>query len=58
MLRNFSWPGIGRLAVQSVTQRDLILLQALVCVCAFLVVVANIVADLMYKAIDPRIKLA
>lgn len=54
----FSWPGIGRLAVQAVTQRDLILLQALVCVCALLVVVANIVADLLYKAIDPRIKLA
>jgi peptide/nickel transport system permease protein len=54
----FSWPGIGRLAVQAVTQRDLILLQALVCVCALLVVVANIIADLLYKAIDPRIKLA
>ena len=53
----FAWPGIGRLAVQAVTQRDIILLQALVFVVASIVVTVNIIADILYKAIDPRVKL-
>jgi peptide/nickel transport system permease protein len=54
----FSWPGIGRLAFQAVTQRDVMLMQAIVFVCACLVVLANITADILYKLVDPRIKVA
>lgn len=54
----FAWPGIGRLAIQAVTQRDIVLLQAVVFVAAFLIVVTNILADLLYKAADPRVKLS
>ncbi|HMJ76314.1 MAG TPA: ABC transporter permease [Iamia sp.] len=53
----FAWPGIGRLAIQAVTQRDIILLQAVVFVVASLVVAVNIIADVLYKAVDPRVKL-
>lgn len=54
----FAWPGIGRLAIQAVTQRDIILLQALVFVAASLIVVVNTLADIVYKAIDPRVKIS
>jgi peptide/nickel transport system permease protein len=53
----FAWPGIGRLAIQAIQSDDIILLQAVVFVAAFLVVVINIVSDLLYTYIDPRIKL-
>jgi peptide/nickel transport system permease protein len=54
----FAWPGIGRLAIQAVTQRDIVLLQALVFVAALLVVIVNTLADLAYKSIDPRVKIS
>ncbi|WP_395154259.1 ABC transporter permease subunit, partial [Ilumatobacter sp.] len=54
----FAWPGIGRLAIQAVTQRDIILLQALVFVAALLVVIVNTLADVVYKSIDPRVKIS
>lgn len=54
----FAWPGIGRLAVQAVTQRDIVLLQALVFVAALVVVVVNTIADVIYKMIDPRINIS
>lgn len=53
----FAWPGIGLLANQALDQQDLILLQAIVFVVALLVVVVNIGIDILYKAVDPRIKL-
>lgn len=54
----FAWPGIGRLAVQAITQRDVILLQAIVFITAFLVIITNIIADLMYTVIDPRVRVS
>ena len=54
----FAWPGIGFLALQAVGRQDLMLLQAIVFVVAVLVVVINVVIDILYKAIDPRIELA
>jgi peptide/nickel transport system permease protein len=54
----FAWPGIGYLAYQAITDQDLILLQAIVFVVAIFVVIINILIDLLYRAIDPRIKLA
>ncbi len=54
----FQWPGIGFLAIQSIERQDLILLQAIVFVVATMVVVINVLVDILYKAIDPRIQLA
>ena len=53
----FAWPGVGLLANQALDQQDLILLQAIVFVVALMVVVVNICIDILYKAVDPRIKL-
>ncbi|MFO7707310.1 MAG: ABC transporter permease [Desulfobacterales bacterium] len=54
----FAWPGLGLTAIQALERDDLILLQAIVFVVAILVVVINILMDLAYKAIDPRLELA
>jgi ABC-type dipeptide/oligopeptide/nickel transport system permease component len=52
----FGWPGIGQLAAQSISNDDLPVVQAVVFVAASLVVVLNIVIDLCYAALDPRIR--
>jgi len=54
----FQWPGLGFLAIQSIERQDLILLQAIVFVVAVMVVLINVLVDILYKAIDPRIQLA
>jgi peptide/nickel transport system permease protein len=54
----FAYPGIGLLAVQSVINRDVRLIQAVVFVVATIFVVLNLLADLAYMALDPRIRLA
>lgn len=51
----FGWPGIGRLAVTSVLQRDFPVVQAIVMLTAVLFVVVNLVVDLLYTWLDPRI---
>jgi peptide/nickel transport system permease protein len=52
----FGWPGIGQLAVQSISNDDLPVIQAVVFVAASIVVVLNIVIDLCYAVLDPRIR--
>lgn len=52
----FAWPGLGRLLVTGVTQQDLNLTMAVVMIVAFAVVVTNLVADLVYGVLDPRIR--
>jgi peptide/nickel transport system permease protein len=54
----FAWPGLGFTASQAIFQQDLILLQAIVFVIAGLVTIINIGVDILYKFIDPRIRLA
>ena len=54
----FAWPGIGRLAVDAVFQRDFPVIQGVVLVAAAIFVVVNLVVDLLYAAIDPRVKVA
>ena len=52
----FNWPGLGRLAANAVFQRDApILLGVLIC-SATLVVIINILTDIVYRLIDPRIR--
>ena len=52
----FSWPGMGRLYIQGVTDRDYFLLMGILLVGSLLVVVMNIVADVLYAIADPRIR--
>ena len=51
----FAYPGIGHLAYEALTFRDYPLLQGILLVTAFCVLGANLVADLMYPLIDPRL---
>lgn len=51
----FSWPGIGSLAVQAITNRDYPLVQTAVLITAFMYVIVNLIVDLLYAVIDPRI---
>jgi len=53
----FAWPGLGQLAFQSLFARDYNLLLGIFFLSACLVVVVNLVVDLLYAAIDPRMKL-
>jgi peptide/nickel transport system permease protein len=54
----FAWPGFGQLAMQAIERRDLTLIQADVFVVALMIVVLNIAIDLVYAALDPRVRLA
>lgn len=54
----FAWPGLGRLVVQAINTRDIPLVQAIVIVFALMFVLINLVVDLMYAQLDPRIRLA
>jgi peptide/nickel transport system permease protein len=51
----FAWPGLGRLMVKAIFARDYILLQGLVLIFALAFVVINLVVDLSYGALDPRV---
>jgi len=52
----FRWPGVGRLVYESVMSRDYPVLQGLFLIFAVVIVLANLVVDLIYGRIDPRIK--
>jgi ABC-type dipeptide/oligopeptide/nickel transport system permease component len=52
----FSWPGIGRLAIQGIYNRDYPVVQASVFIAAAFFVVINFVVDLLYTVLDPRIR--
>jgi peptide/nickel transport system permease protein len=51
----FAWPGLGQLAVQSIAGRDFLVVQALVLLASFTCVALNLLADVLYGAVDPRI---
>jgi peptide/nickel transport system permease protein len=53
----FAWPGVGRLLVEAVHNRDYPLAQTCVFFIAIFVTAVNLVADIVYMAIDPRIRL-
>jgi peptide/nickel transport system permease protein len=52
----FSWPGIGRLMFEAVQKRDYPVLQGTFLLLAVSVIVANLIADLLYVTLDPRVK--
>lgn len=54
----FGWPGIGELAVKAIGWRDFTITQAIILVSAITYVMVNLVVDLLYAWVDPRVKLA
>jgi ABC-type dipeptide/oligopeptide/nickel transport system permease component len=52
----FAWPGIGRLAIQSIYSRDYPIVQAVVFLSALLFIVINLAVDVVYGLLDPRIR--
>ena len=54
----FGWPGIGKLMIDAILQRDFAVLQAGVLVVAAVIILINMAVDLLYVAIDPRVRLA
>ena len=54
----FSWPGIGRLTVQAISSRDYPLLQGCILVIALSYVLVNLLTDVLYSFIDPRVRLS
>jgi len=54
----FNWPGLGRLIVQGVTDRDYPIVQAGVVLIAVLFVAVNFTVDMLYAVLDPRVRLS
>jgi ABC-type dipeptide/oligopeptide/nickel transport system permease component len=52
----FSWPGIGRLTVMAISSRDYPLLQGCILVIALSYVVVNLLTDVLYAVVDPRVR--
>ena len=52
----FAWPGVGRLAIQAIYARDFPVVQAVVFLSATIFVLVNLIVDLLYAFIDPRIR--
>ncbi|WP_427181356.1 ABC transporter permease [Paenibacillus sp. TC-CSREp1] len=52
----FSWPGMGLLIVQAINTHDMAIIQAAVFIIAFIVILINLLTDIVYKLLDPRIK--
>ena len=53
----FAWPGLGQLSVQSILARDFMVVQGVVLMGAFVTIALNLLADILYSAVDPRIRL-
>lgn len=54
----FVWPGIGRLAVEAITQRDYPMIQGFVVFAGTVFILVNVAVDLIYQRLDPRISLS
>lgn len=53
----FAWPGLGQLTIAAISQRDLPLIQGLILTFAVMFALVNLVVDLLYAVVDPRIRL-
>ena len=52
----FSWPGVGRLIIDSIVQSDYPMVQTAIIVLAASITLANVLVDVSYRFIDPRIR--
>ena len=53
----FSYPGIGRLVFTAINQRDIPVVQASVILLAVIFILLNLIVDMIYARLDPRVKL-
>ena len=53
----FAWPGLGQLTVAAISQRDLPLIQGIALSFALIFAIVNLVVDLLYAVVDPRVRL-
>ena len=53
----FAWPGLGQVTVPSILSRDFMVVQGVVLMGAFVTIALNLLADILYSAVDPRIRL-
>ncbi len=53
----FAWPGLGQVTVQAILARDFMIVQGVVLLGAFVTVLLNLLSDLLYSLVDPRIVL-
>ncbi len=53
----FSWPGLGRLLITSITARDFPMVQGIIFTFAAMFILVNIITDLLYTVVDPRVRL-
>ena len=54
----FAWPGLGQLTIQAISARDFSIVQGVVLIGAAAAILLNLIADLVYSLIDPRIRLS
>jgi peptide/nickel transport system permease protein len=54
----FNWPGVGNLFLSSILARDFPVIQAVVALLGTTVLLANLLADVLYVVVDPRIRVA
>jgi ABC-type dipeptide/oligopeptide/nickel transport system permease component len=52
----FAWPGLGRLMIDSIQLRDYTMIQAIVLIYAVLMLAVNLLVDLLYAVVDPRVR--
>ena len=52
----FAWPGLGRLMIDSIQQRDYTMIQAIVILFAAMMLIINLAVDLLYGLLDPRVR--
>src|SRR5690606_23690616 len=52
----FGWPGLGQAMIQAINNRDYPVVQAGILLIAFVIMLINLIVDLMYAVIDPRIR--
>ena len=52
----FAWPGVGQIAYDSINRRDYAMIQGVVLYGALLFVIVNLVVDILYAVLDPRVR--
>jgi len=52
----FAWPGLGRLIFEAIITRDYPLIMGMVIIVSVIVIIVNIITDIIYSLIDPRIR--
>ena len=53
----FSVPGIGTLLITAIMNRDYPVVEAVVLIIAFFIIIVNFIVDMIYKIVDPRVKI-